>query len=92
MKKVRNVIQFVGQLISILIFGLTGGLLFHFRIPGNKTFTDNDAGPIALVYGIFIIMGIGLFLNSLIFIQKNHWSKYRIGVLVIIIGLSMLIF
>ena len=90
--KLINVIRIIGQLISISIFGLVGGLLFYFRIPGNETFTDNDAGPLALVYGIFIIIGIGLLLNSLIFKQKNHWKKYRTGVLVFVIGFGVLVF
>ena len=84
-KKLTNIIRIVGQLISISIFVLVGGLLVHFRIPGNNTFTDNDAGPLALVYGIFLIIGIGLLLNSLIFKQKNHWKKYRTGIIVLVI-------
>ena len=91
-KKLISIVRIIGQLISISIFGLAGGLLFHFRIPGNETFTDNDSGPLALVYGIFIIVGIGLLINSLILKQKNHWKKYRIGVLVIVIGFGLVIF
>ena len=90
--KLINIIRIIGQLISISIFGLTGGLLFHFRIPGNETFTDNDAGPLALVYGIFLIIGIGLLINSLVFKQKKHWEKYRIGVLIFIIGFGLAVF
>lgn len=91
-KKLRNLIRIIGQLISISIFGLAGGLLFHFRIPGNETFTDNDAGPLALVYGIFLIIGIGLLINSLIFKHKNHWKKYRTGIIVFVIGFGLLVF
>jgi hypothetical protein len=91
-KKLTNIIRIVGQLISISIFVLVGGLLVHFRIPGNNTFTDNDAGPLALVYGIFLIIGIGLLLNSLIFKQKNHWKKYRTGIIVLVIGFGLLVF
>ncbi|MFS4482269.1 hypothetical protein ACKGJY_04585 [Hyunsoonleella sp. 2307UL5-6] len=91
-KKLINIIRIVGQLISISIFVLVGGLLVHFRIPGNNTFTDNDAGPLALVYGIFLIIGIGLLLNSLIFKQKNHWKKYRTGIIVLVIGFGLLVF
>ena len=91
-KKLISIIRIIGQLISVSIFGLVGGLLFHFRIPGNETFTDNDAGPLALVYGIFIIIGIGLLINSLIFKQKNHWKKYRIGVLIFVVGFGLAVF
>jgi hypothetical protein len=91
-KKLTNIIRIVGQLISISIFVLVGGLLVHFRIPGNNTFTDNDAGPLALVYGIFLIIGIGILLNSLIFKQKNHWKKYRTGIIVLVIGFGLLVF
>ena len=71
--KLISIVRIIGQLISTSIFGLTGGLLFHFRIPGNRTFTDNDSGPLALVYGVFLIIGIGLIINSLIFKQKKHY-------------------
>ena len=91
-KKLINIIRIIGQLISISIFGLAGGLLFHFRIPGNRTFTDNDAGPLAFIYGIFLIIGIGILLNSLIFKQKNHWRKYRTGIIVFVIGFGFLVF
>ena len=91
-KKLTSIVRIIGQLISISIFGLAGGSLFHFRIPGNNTFTDDDTGPLALFYGIFIIIGIGLLLNSLIFKQKNHWKKYRIGVLIFVIGFGLLVF
>ena len=91
-KKLINIIRIIGQLISISIFGLAGGLLVHFRIPGNRTFTDNDAGPLTLFYGIFLIIGIGLLLNSLIFRHKNHWKKYRTGIIVFVIGFGLLVF
>jgi hypothetical protein len=71
---------------------MAGCLLVYFRIPGNNTFTDNDAGPLALVYGIFLIIGIGLLLNSLIFKKKNHWIKYRNGIIVFVIGFGVLVF
>ncbi|MDG5493221.1 hypothetical protein [Psychroserpens sp. SPM9] len=90
--KLMNIIRIAGQLISVSIFALAGGLLVHFRIPGNRTFTDNDAGPLTLVYGIFLIIGIGLLLNSLIFKQKNHWKKYRAGIIVFVIGFGLLVF
>jgi len=92
MNKLINVFRIVGQLILISIFGLSGGLLVHFRIPGNNTFTDNDAGPLALVYGIFIIIGLGLLLNSGIFKLKDHWPKYRLGVMIFIIGFGLSVF
>ena len=91
-EKLISTIRIIGQLISVSIFGLVGGLLFHFRIPGNETFTDNDAGPLALVYGIFIIIGIGLLINSLIFKQKNHWKKYGIGLLIFVVGFELAVF
>ena len=91
-QKLTNIIRIIGQLIFISIFGLAGGLLVHFRIPGNNTFTDNDAGPLALVYGIFLIIGIGLLINLLIFKQKNHWKKYRIGIMAFVIGFGLLVF
>ena len=92
MDKLIDVIRIVGQFISISIFGLAGGFLFHFRLPGNNTFTDNDAGPLALVFGIFLISGIGLLLNSLIFKQKNHWKIYRTVIIVFVIGFGLLVF
>ncbi|WP_370173696.1 hypothetical protein [Leeuwenhoekiella palythoae] len=91
-EKLISTIRIIGQLISVSIFGLVGSLLFHFRIPGNETYTDNDAGPLALVYGIFIIIGIGLLINSLILRQKNHWKKYRIGVLIFVVGFGLAVF
>lgn len=90
--KLINIILIIGQLISISIFGLAGGLLVHFRIPGNNTFTDDDAGLLGLIYVIFIIIGVGLLLNSLIFNQKKDWRKYRIGVVVFVIVLGLLAF
>lgn len=65
---------------------LIGSLLFYSRIPGNNTFTDNDGLPIAMGYGIFLLIGIGLVLNSYYFIIKNHLKKIRIGILVLVIG------
>jgi hypothetical protein len=91
-KKLINIIRIIGQLISISIFGLAGGLLFYFRIPGNQTFTDDDSGALALVYGAFLIIGIGLIINSLVFKLKNHWKKYRIGLLIFVIGFGLTIF
>ncbi len=91
-EKLISIVRIIGQLISTSIFGLAGGLLFHFRIPGNRTFTDNDSGPLALVYGVFLIIGIGLIINSLIFKQKKHWEKYRIGLLVFVIGFGFAVF
>jgi len=90
--KLLSIIRIIGQLISILIFGLAGGLLFEFRIPGHQTFTDNDSGIFGLVYIVFIIVGIGLLINSLIFKEKKHWRKYRIGVLIFVIGFGVLVF
>jgi hypothetical protein len=87
-----NIIRFAGQLITLSIFGFVGGILVYFRIPGNRTFTDNDSGPLFLFYGIFIIVGIGLFLNSIIFKQKKHWTNYRTGVLFLVIVFGLAIF
>lgn len=90
MNQLINILRIIGQSILILVFGLAGSLLFEFRIPGHQTFTDNDAGPLAFVYGVFIIIGFGLLLNSLIF--KNHWSKFRIGVMIFVIGFGLAVF
>ena len=92
MNQLINILRIIGQSILILVFGLAGGLLFEFRIPGHHTFTDNDAGPLSLVYGIFIIIGLGLLLNSLIFKLKSHWSKFRIGVMIFVIGFGLAVF
>lgn len=92
MDKLIVVLRIIGQFISILIFGFAGGFLIHFKIPGNNTFTDDDAGALALVYGIFIIIGIGLILNSFVFKLKNHWGTFRIGVMIFVIGLSIAVF
>jgi hypothetical protein len=48
--KFINILRVIGQTLLIIVFGLAGSLLFEFRIPGHQTFTDNDAGPLALVY------------------------------------------
>lgn len=87
-----NIIRIIGQALLVVVFGLAGGLLFVFRIPGHQTFTDNDAGPLALIYGIFIIIGLGLLLNSIIFKIKNHWSKLRIGIMIFVIGFGLAVF
>ena len=92
MKKLTNTLRIIGQSILILVFGLAGGLLLEFKIPGHRTFTDNDAGVLAMVYGIFIIIGLGLILNSFIFKLKNHWKKFRVGVLVFVLGFAITVF
>jgi hypothetical protein len=35
------------------------------------------------------MMGIGLIINSFFFLMKNHWKKYRIGILVFAFGFMM---
>jgi hypothetical protein len=44
------------------------------------------------VYGVFLIIGIGLIINSLVFNHKKHWKKYRIGLLIFVIGFGLTIF
>lgn len=85
-RKLKTVLRITSQSFLIVIFCLAGFALFHFRLPGNHTFTDNDAAPIALVYGVFIIIGIGLVTNAFFFILKKHWKKFRISVMVFVIG------
>lgn len=92
MNQLLTALRIIGQFILILIFGLTGGFLFEFRIPGHHTFTDDDAGPLTLVYEIFIIVGFGLLLNSFIFKLNNHWSRFRIGVIVFVVGFGLAVF
>jgi hypothetical protein len=76
----------------ILVFGFVGSLLFHFKFPGNQTFTDNDVVILSMFYGLFIFIGIGLTLNSFLFILKNHWKKFRIGVMIFAIGFLIVVF
>jgi hypothetical protein len=92
MDQFKNILRVIGQSVLIIVFGLSGSLLFEFRIPGHQIFTDNDAGVLGLVYLVFIITGIGLLFNSLIFLVDNHWKKYRIGVLVFIFGFALAVF
>jgi len=92
MSQFINILRVVGQSLLIVIFILAGSVLFEFRIPGHQTFTDNDAGLLALVYKFFIIIGILLLFNSLIFMLKNHWKKFRIGVLIFVISFGLAVF
>jgi hypothetical protein len=80
------IVRIIGQLLTIFVFVFSGVGLFHFRLPGNHSFTDNDLAVSAILYAIFFMTGIGLIVNSFFFIIKSHWKKYRVGVLAFVFG------
>ena len=90
-RKLKTTLRNIVQIIPILVFCCIGSYLFYFRIPGNHTFTDNDLVFSALLYGLFILFGIGLTLYSFFQIIKAHQVKLRRGVMIFTIGFLIVV-
>ncbi|WP_281765484.1 hypothetical protein [Neptunitalea lumnitzerae] len=84
-----NFLRASGQLVFIVLYILIGKLVFQFKIPGYKIVTDGDEGFIAFFYFLLIVLGLGLLLNSYIFLLKGHWKKFRIAVMLIVFVLAL---
>ena len=92
MKKLKTILRIIGNSIAISIFGLVGVLLFEFRIPGHQNYTDHDSMFMGIANIIFVFIGISLIINSSIFRVKNHWKKFRTGVIILVIGFGLAVF
>ena len=77
----KNVLIIIGQIITVLLFLLTGSLLIHMKIPENGAICDPEQIMLFGTWIIFISLGIGLLINSWIFYLKGKWKKYRVGII-----------
>lgn len=80
----KNGLIITGQAISVLLFLLLGCFLIHMKIPGNGAICDSEQIILFETWIIFILLGIGLLINSWIFYLKKKWKKYRIGIILMI--------
>lgn len=77
--KLKSILIIIGQVITVLLFLLLGFLLIDMKIPGNGAICDPEQIMLLRTWIFFILLGIGLFINSWIFYSK--WKKYRIGII-----------
>lgn len=88
MSIIKNITRIIGQSISIFIFSNMCLVFFEYKIPGNHTHTDDDAALIFCAYVIVLVLGIGLFINSIFYRRRNHWKYYRVLVMVYVLIVS----
>ena len=77
----KSVLIIIGQVFTVLLFLLLGFLLIHMKIPGNGATCDPEQTILFGTWLIFILLGIGLLINSWIFYSKWKWKKYRVGII-----------
>lgn len=90
---IKNILRVIGQSVSVFILTYMCFAFFEYKIPGHNTHTDDDAVLMFFAYVIVLVFGIGLLINSMFYMRRNHWRLYRVVVLfyVMIISSTLLI-
>ncbi|MCB4800281.1 hypothetical protein [Neotamlana laminarinivorans] len=76
-------LKIVGQAIALGTVCFLGFSLSWEQIPGNKNICDAGQWLYGMAWFIFTTSCLALFINSLIFLKKRNWIKYRIIVIII---------
>ena len=84
---IKKALKIFGQVIIGIIILSFGISWINFRIPGQRNFCDADQTYMFYFGVIFILFTIGFLINSIIFLIRKQWIKYRI----IAISLTLLI-
>ena len=81
----KDIFRILGQIISVSLVLFFGSFLIEFNIPGNGGLCDPEQIFFAGFWMIFLLISIGLIINSLVYYQKNKWKNYRIAVIILTI-------
>ena len=84
---IRMVLKIFGQAIAGILILSLGISWISFSIPGQRNFCDADQIYMYYFGLMFILITIGFLINSIIFLIKKQWTRYRI----IVISLTLLI-
>ncbi|WP_066633799.1 hypothetical protein [Labilibacter marinus] len=89
----KKTLKIFGQVITGIIILSLGILLINFTVPGHWNFCDADQIYMYYFGLLFIVITIGFLINSVIFLVKKQWIKYRIIAisLTLLIGLLILL-
>lgn len=80
----KNVFIVFGQTILVLLFLLIGLSFINNQIPGHRSICDAENIFIFEASILFVLIGIGLFINSWYHLANNKWKTYRILLITII--------
>lgn len=89
----QSTLRILGQVIAGFIILFLGIVWINFTIPGRRNFCDADQIYILYFAAFSIILAIGFLINSIIFLIRKHWIKYRIIAIsmTLLIGLMVLL-
>ena len=84
---IKKILKIFGQVITGILILVLGISWISFTIPGQRNFCDADQIYMYYFGLLFIFITIGFLINSIVFLRKKQWTKYRI----IAISLTLLI-
>ncbi len=85
--KFKKFLIIFGQIITISLALLFGTFLIYLKIPGNGALCDPEQIMYAGTWFVFILLVLGILINSLNNYVKGKWKSYRIVSITLIITL-----
>lgn len=83
MNQFFKVLRIAGQVTMLSLLFFLAYVLIDLKLPGQRTFTDQDQVGWALFGTLFYVLAFGLLINSIFQLYRNHWRNYRIIVAVV---------